>query len=634
MGFSHRLVISYFVVSFARSALIPDGLAPPHPLSDSFPAAIPSFLDCTDEKHKGWHHFKTLFDSAAETTGGFPGMETELAFEANRLHRQWYSKLPTHNEDYPAGSADFYHKCHWGEESSYCLYGHVAALTYLARWTVNPEHRHVLATHALRLLNWNHCLDFIESSSWGFSVLDLWDLTGSHQYPQVTMMHQYMQWGAGVSSDKLPASAPSATATQVVTVDPKPTFWITEVGIHRALSNEAVSMFERVLPSHNIVYLNFQKPYEGRAEAFAHPFPRECSPNCRYQQDSVPYTFPVFEEMNETKNNLQHFYRTGWPSKPEVRSSSAILCSNPIYWCALYAGLNRTVIGYFGLPLLYLVPHDDWGRWTLEFAEMALSPKNIFFANNPLLAEQLVWQSGVRIRVVQPVVLYIKEVYFPSRVTDVLVPEPREGCVLNCLLRAFTPPSYPFRFFAKADTDRTFATFSSFRSIVIFPHDVALMSFYEFYALGIPLFLPSHLSKYIFPYSASVPLLDFVPQWLRNCSAATPEPPEAVRHACRESRPDSSPLSLTSSSSLRYWSRFMDFFRFPGVQFFPSLAGLMDMLPKAKLHEISARMRASHSARLVEAVIIWRDTAVAALADAVAESNAAKFDVASLSAIE
>ena len=38
------------------------------------------------------------------------------------------------------------------------------------------------------------------------------------------------------------------------------------------------------------------------------------------------------------------------------------------------------------------------------------------------------------------------------------------------------------------------------------------MTFYEFYAMGVPLFMPSHLSKYLFPFSASVPLLDWVPK--------------------------------------------------------------------------------------------------------------------------
>ena len=40
--------------------------------------------------------------------------------------------------------------------------------------------------------------------------------------------------------------------------------------------------------------------------------------------------------------------------------------------------------------------------------------------------------------------------------------------------------NYPLNFFGKADTDRTHHAFASFRSVVLFPHDFALMTFYEF----------------------------------------------------------------------------------------------------------------------------------------------------------
>ena len=37
------------------------------------------------------------------------------------------------------------------------------------------------------------------------------------------------------------------------------------------------------------------------SQAFHHPFPRECSPYCEYQQESVPYTFPVLDEMEQAR---------------------------------------------------------------------------------------------------------------------------------------------------------------------------------------------------------------------------------------------------------------------------------------------------------------------------------------------
>merc|ERR1712137_860568 len=124
---------------------------------------------------------------------------------------------------------------------------------------------------------------------------------------------------------------------------------------------------------------------------------------------------------------------------------------------------NRTVVGYFGLPLLYMVPHDEWRSWVDEFINLLSDKNNFYFANNPLLSEQILWQTGQRVRVLQPLVLYLDISYYPERKDDILVPEPREACILNCLLRAFTPAGYPLNFFSKGDTDRKLKTFSLFR---------------------------------------------------------------------------------------------------------------------------------------------------------------------------
>ena len=39
--------------------------------------------------------------------------------------------------------------------------------------------------------------------------------------------------------------------------------------------------------------------------------------------------------------------------------------------------------------------------------------------------------------------------------------------------------NYPLNFFGKVDTDRSYTSFARFRSVVIYPHDFALMTFYE-----------------------------------------------------------------------------------------------------------------------------------------------------------
>ena len=48
-------------------------------------------------------------------------------------------------------------------------------------------------------------------------------------------------------------------------------------------------------------------------------------------------------------------------------------------------------------------------RWIDDFIALASLPSSLFVSNNPLHSEQVAWQSGVRLPVLRPVVLYLKE---------------------------------------------------------------------------------------------------------------------------------------------------------------------------------------------------------------------------------
>lgn len=72
---------------------------------------------------------------------------------------------------------------------------------------------------------------------------------------------------------------------------------------------------------------------------------------------------------------------------------------------------------------------SSFRRWIDDFVAMAALPTSLFVSNNPLHSEQVLWQSGLRLPVMRPCVLYITERYGAQRALDVLVPEPREACV-------------------------------------------------------------------------------------------------------------------------------------------------------------------------------------------------------------
>eukprot|EP00913_Durusdinium_trenchii_P029836 g27959.t1 len=440
---------------------------------------IPDFVDCTGPTQSDWQPLRWLFSQLGRPDR-FPTFQEDLLDEAHRL--KWYVSLPVGTEDYPGGAAAFYHSCHFGEPTEYCLYGHLAALTYLAKHLADVQYR----------------------AAWGFTILSLWDIVENFAYPQVSILHQFLEWG------------------------------------------------------HDVAHQNFVKPYEGRAEAFIHPFPQSCSPNCPHQQESVPYSFPIFMDMEQSKQDFHAWMLGNYLNKPEISRSSIFLCTNPIYYCNFFVGLNKTILGYFGLPLLYMVPHKDWSRWLDDFIELAALPSSLFVSNNPLHSAQVDWQSGVRLPVLRPVALYITERFRPERLQEVLVPEPREACVLYCMLRAFTPEE-------GGDGAGSAAHEVSAR---LCTHD---------------------LLRVLCHGNASL---------------------HAFAH-----RPPFSPLSLTSSAALHFWRPQIDFFALPAVQLFGSLAELLVLLPEADLMAISRKMQENRKARLESGAAFWHSVAKAAARD-------------------
>lgn len=494
------------------------------------------------------------------------------------------------------GGADFYHSCWWQDHNStYCLYGHVTALYYLSRFSQTYSGQ--LARHASRLFHRNLCLDYMESAPWGITFLEIMDVVQAYNWPTVNPLYQTMGIGGQQTTGLRPA-------------DPD-TVYIFELGLHFSLSREPVAALEKLFPRLTFKYENFLNPYRGRAEVFQHPFPRDCSPHCPHQQESVPYTFPVADAIDEVEEGFVQLMRARFESKLGLQPVTIGMCSIPIYYCKVWARLDVPIFGYFGLPLHYMVPTEKWGSWLEEFAELERREKAVFLANNRMLQQQVLWQVGIVLRVQRPLSLHLETTYYPSRMNEVLVPEPREGCVLHCLLDRFIPEDYPLVFKRKHETDRRLETFAQFRAVALWPHDLALIMFYEMYALTIPLFVPKHYSKYIFPYSASVPLLDSQAEGrLPNisCVALEEETGSFDPDPARPCRPPHSPLALVTSAALEYFvPRFTDYFRMPHVQLFPTIPDLLEGLVNADMQRISAGMGLANAQDLLAGRDLWTD---------------------------
>lgn len=86
-------------------------------------------------------------------------------------------------------------------------------------------------------------------ATFGLTILNLWDIVQNYAYPQVSMLHQFLEWGMGTAR---PSDGPQ----------PSDGFWVLELGSHAALSKEPVAMLSKALTGYDVAHLNFVKPYD------------------------------------------------------------------------------------------------------------------------------------------------------------------------------------------------------------------------------------------------------------------------------------------------------------------------------------------------------------------------------------
>ena len=163
--------------------------------------------------------------------------------------------------DLPPAAASFYHSCWYPiggsditerigfvpegdtpplfdqQNEGYCLYGHIAALFYLAVQT-DRQLQEQLMYRIVKLLHQSLCLDFMESSAWPITFLDVWDFIGGRfNYPDIRVL--LSGWEFGQMSQ-----AAQDTTSQEYPID-RP-WHIIDLSNHAALGREVVSFWRDV----------------------------------------------------------------------------------------------------------------------------------------------------------------------------------------------------------------------------------------------------------------------------------------------------------------------------------------------------------------------------------------------------
>merc|ERR1712032_136907 len=157
------------------------------------------------------------------------------------------------------------------------------------------------------------------------------------------------------------------------------------------------------------------------------------------------------------------------------------------------------------------VADTDRASFLVAFRELVLDERNLVVANNAYLAEEILWQTGLRVPTLRIHGLHTNATWVPLRSQEVLVSRPgTSGGLQECVLERFVDanPGYPLRFvqftnLLDPNTTRevynntlTYEELAEHRALVTFPYDTSLMLFWEFYSMNVPMFVPFQLWRW------------------------------------------------------------------------------------------------------------------------------------------
>ena len=272
----------------------------------------------------------------------------------------------------------------------------------------------------------------------------------------------------------------------------------------------------------------------------------------------------------------------------------AVHCSYPAAACEVYAPLGKPLFMHIVLNLeLGRENLDAWHRWVRSFKRIAGDARNVITANSLYDLEYTYYFTGV-----------LPE-YMPSyayyATVDTPVDAPRTAQVLLAKTRYFPADAVgslsrheglvPIQTAFPAGF-KSYSELRAFQAVVILPYTKSIMSFFEYYALGIPIIVPSaaFLASLIVQHGVMKERIYWVGPDREAARSSTPVVPGPVGLQVPPPSDDVPGPNSQDAASLRYWIPRSDFYTYPHITYFDSWDDLGAVLAKTDFAAVSTNM--------------------------------------------
>ena len=342
-------------------------------------------------------------------------------------------------------------------------------------------------------------------------------------------------------------------------------------------------------------------------------FDKSLTPRCKlFNSCADNLTVITFKNGIHLNHSLIPQFYEAYKDDWQMKQVDAFVCYHPTSMCEAFMPFNRSIITVASTRYEHgRMEPERWTIWNSNLQALSKHPKNIIAGNNKYDAKYIQYFTGIEAEVLPSYCGYPNVTYNPIK----------PGFLL---FAGRTPQDLHYRFFydeyervcseqkcpdsIKLHHYRELYLYFKYENLthhhglVYVPYQVSLMSLFEQYRMNVPMFFPSlqlltrwHMQYYVVKEKSWMGIRQ--PRFRPRGSPLPAHPSQA--HV-----PD--PNNETDPVSVHYWLSLSDFYHFPHITYFESVADLVHKLKTVNLAKISQRMVEYNARAKAKIVAKWR----------------------------
>ena len=331
-----------------------------------------------------------------------------------------------------------------------------------------------------------------------------------------------------------------------------------------------------------------------------------CATNLRVLNQSNGIT------LGACPNQLRKEFWDSYKEDSFLRNISAFVCHHSLPLCEVYMGFPQPMI--LIASTRYEIGRYDaisWEKLNRNLRAIISRPGNVLAANNMYDAEYLKHFTCIdHVPVIPNICEYVEATYKPKRFEYLIGPSRLseggkrvingEGGLFDHLRRNAISHSN-FSTIRTLYGHYTYSDIASHPGIILIPYQVSIMSLFEYYAMNIPLFVPS--LDLLIKWQLEHRIMDEL-SW--NCVFGNCDSPSNIP-GCGYSDHPYDPNDVTNPESLRHWLKFADFYQWPGIVYFDDWGDLLSKLDTTNLSYVTSVMKRHWLKEKQNASRFWKD---------------------------